>query len=211
MNPCHSVINEKQIVVAFIHPPLPVLWWWDPVIMIAEAKANFQYKVYYLTCLKHWWNYDVHNYCSPCSTPYRDQAIAIGQALLDAKWLESVTGSEMFRDDYALYREGEVRSMSYVCMLMYVLYWEGTVVQIIKCIFPLYFTIYHNFHFVYYNTIPKLKQCWCVVCLHKIKGSSFCPIFEKILNCNVIKLCIGGNFFFVHFVRFANVLMPMSC
>ena len=39
----------------------------------------------------------------------RLQAIAIGQALLDAKWLECVTSQDqIFRDEYALYRAGEV-------------------------------------------------------------------------------------------------------
>ncbi|XP_033114727.1 1-phosphatidylinositol 3-phosphate 5-kinase-like [Anneissia japonica] len=38
----------------------------------------------------------------------RVQAVAIGQALLDAKWIECATRNEqLFRDEYALYRPGE--------------------------------------------------------------------------------------------------------
>lgn len=40
---------------------------------------------------------------------HREQAIAIGQALVDAKWLECITSTEqVFHDEYALYRPGEV-------------------------------------------------------------------------------------------------------
>ena len=40
---------------------------------------------------------------------FRVQATVIGQALVDAKWLECITSSDqMFRDMYALYRAGEV-------------------------------------------------------------------------------------------------------
>ena len=40
---------------------------------------------------------------------FRVQATVIGQALVDAKWLECITSSDQtFRDMYALYRAGEV-------------------------------------------------------------------------------------------------------
>ncbi|ELU02982.1 hypothetical protein CAPTEDRAFT_176607 [Capitella teleta] len=38
----------------------------------------------------------------------REQAIVLGQALVDARWLECVTSTEpIFRDEYALYKHGE--------------------------------------------------------------------------------------------------------
>ena len=38
----------------------------------------------------------------------RVQALGICQGLVDAKWLESITGDDVFRDEYLLYRPGEV-------------------------------------------------------------------------------------------------------
>ena len=44
-----------------------------------------------------------------CSGLYcRVQALGICQGLVDAKWLESITGDDVFRDEYLLYRPGEV-------------------------------------------------------------------------------------------------------
>ena len=43
-------------------------------------------------------------------TRFREQAKVIGQALVDAHWLECVTCQEqVFRDEYSLYRPGQVR------------------------------------------------------------------------------------------------------
>lgn len=43
-----------------------------------------------------------------CST-FRAQAIAIGQALVDGRWLECVSHhDQIFRDEYALYRPLQV-------------------------------------------------------------------------------------------------------
>lgn len=42
---------------------------------------------------------------------YRDQAIVIGQALLDARYLELITvQQQVFSDSYTLYKPGEVHT-----------------------------------------------------------------------------------------------------
>ena len=42
---------------------------------------------------------------------FRVQAVAIGQALVDAQWLEGITSADqIFQDEYALYKPGEVRN-----------------------------------------------------------------------------------------------------
>lgn len=44
----------------------------------------------------------------------RAQAIAIGQALVDGRWLDCVTHhDQIFRDEYALYRPLQVSSFHY--------------------------------------------------------------------------------------------------
>lgn len=43
----------------------------------------------------------------------RAQAIAIGQALVDGRWLDCVTHhDQLFRDEYALYRPLQVAALS---------------------------------------------------------------------------------------------------
>ena len=43
------------------------------------------------------------------SCAIREQAKVIGQALVDAQWLECVTDQEQqFKDEYSLYRPGQV-------------------------------------------------------------------------------------------------------
>lgn len=43
---------------------------------------------------------------------YRVQAIAIGQALVDGRWLDCVTHhDQLFRDEYALYRPLQVTTL----------------------------------------------------------------------------------------------------
>ena len=37
--------------------------------------------------------------------------MGICQGLLDAKWLESITGEDVFRDEYVLYKAGAVSSL----------------------------------------------------------------------------------------------------
>lgn len=46
----------------------------------------------------------------PCSYTSRVQAIAIGQALVDGRWLDCVSHhDQLFRDEYALYRPLQVK------------------------------------------------------------------------------------------------------
>ena len=48
-------------------------------------------------------------HCISFSCHFRVQAVAIGQALVDAKLLECVTDNEdVFRDEYALYKAAQV-------------------------------------------------------------------------------------------------------
>lgn len=45
-----------------------------------------------------------------CSYTSRVQAIAIGQALVDGRWLDCVSHhDQLFRDEYALYRPLQVK------------------------------------------------------------------------------------------------------
>ncbi|XP_072033256.1 1-phosphatidylinositol 3-phosphate 5-kinase-like [Amphiura filiformis] len=69
---------------------------------------------------------------------HRDQAVAIGQALLDAMWLESVTGSELFRDEYALYKPGETASV-HDSSLEVSLTAEGEIVPVEDYMEPMWF------------------------------------------------------------------------
>lgn len=50
-------------------------------------------------------------------THNRAQAIAIGQALVDGRWLDCVTHhDQIFRDEYALYRPLQVSDLNYICV-----------------------------------------------------------------------------------------------
>ena len=59
---------------------------------------------------KYWETTWVIVYCSP-----RVQACAVGQALLDAQYLECITASSprIFNDEYAVYRPGQVSTLKY--------------------------------------------------------------------------------------------------
>ena len=43
-----------------------------------------------------------------CAGPNRSQACVLGQALLDSKRIEHMTGEVLFKDEYTLYRPGLV-------------------------------------------------------------------------------------------------------
>jgi len=53
------------------------------------------------------------------SYTFRVQAIAIGQALVDGRWLECVSHhDQLFRDEYALYRPLQVKAVGKLWFLL---------------------------------------------------------------------------------------------